>query len=76
MRFALACMCVLAMLPAMVAAVPIPYYNCGSASDHIHITTAEADVWSVPTRPVSGWTRAISALRSSCDDAHSWLAAA
>ena len=52
MRFALACMCVcvLALLPAMVAAVPIPYYNCGSASDHIHITTAEADSWSVPMR--------------------------
>jgi hypothetical protein len=64
MRFALACMCVcvLALLPALVAAVPIPYYNCGSASDHIHITTAEADVWSVPMpcHP-SGWTRAISA---------------
>lgn len=52
MRFALVCMCmymcVLALLPALVAAVPIPYSNCGSASDHIHITTAEADVWSVP----------------------------
>lgn len=50
MRLALAfaCMCVMALVPAMVAAVPIPYYNCATPAAHVRITTAEADVWSVP----------------------------
>lgn len=72
MRFALACMCmcmcVMVLLPAMVTAVPIPYYNCGSTSDHVHITTAEADVWSVPIaiqERVDAWSAISLHLQSS-----------
>jgi hypothetical protein len=44
MKFAL--LALFALLPLVVADVPIPYTNCGSPTDHIKISSATASVWS------------------------------
>lgn len=41
----LALLALFAVLPAVLAAVPIPFTNCGVSTDHIKISSATATVW-------------------------------
>jgi len=52
MKFAI--IALLALLPLVLAQVPIPYDNCGAPTDHIKVTSATASQWPpVPGTPVT-----------------------